>query len=291
MGPLHSAAEVRAASQNFIPVSAGIVTASREKMYAPMALSHKRYALHALGRNNDMYSPFDRSFIPTEAGWYIAGSLGAQSSRVDSNLGVNNGSGYPAPFGTDSYSTSTKSAAIAGMEGGYRWVRNNQWLPAYTLGLRYKHLFSTNVGRQITQYSTPEFTNYNYNWNVSSDVLLIASKLNLVQFGQFLPYVTGGVGIAFNHAANYNETALAGVTPRTNPAFDNNTDREFTYMVGAGVDWQVSPRVILSLGYEFQDLGSLSSGKGTGLWAADALHTGSYRTNSVLFSTSYLIGK
>jgi opacity protein-like surface antigen len=122
-------------------------------------------------------------------------------------------------------------------------------------------------------------------------VLMIATKLNLIQFNQISPYVTGGVGVAFNRGANYSETALENVTPRVSPAFDNHTNTKFTYSVGAGLDWQVSPKLILSLGYQFQDLGSVSSGTGTGLWAGDALRSGSYRSSSVLFSTSYLIGK
>ena len=224
-----------------------------------------------------------------QGNWYIAAELGPQWSSIDKHITVDNGSGYPAPYNLDQYSTKTATQPFIGFEGGYRWQKAGTWLPAYSLGLRYKHAFAKDIGLQITQYSLPEFTNYNYDWQISSDVVLAAAKLSLFKCGQLFPYLSGGVGVAFNHASKFSETALAGVTPRLSPLFHSRTRNEFAYTLGAGVDWQAYPQLIASLGYEFQDVGRAYSGYGVGTWDGNILNSGSYQSNSLLLRATYLL--
>ena len=270
VGPMHSAKEVRAAGLELTALqpTSTPVTARKTQIPKTQIIEPPR--------------------VSTQDSWFVAGAAGVQNANINRYLTANNGSSYASPYNKDSYSTQADTAALIAAEVGYRWQRHEQWLPYYSLSLYYNHLFATNIGDQITQYSLPDFTNYNYNWNVSSDVLLPSLKLNLFQYNQLMPYINGGVGIAFNHASNYSETPLTGITARISPAFTNNTSTEFAYKLGAGVDWSINSQWMLSAGYAFEALGNISSGNGVTTWAGDALQSHAYQTNTALLSVSYL---
>lgn len=227
----------------------------------------------------------------TKGNWFITGTVGSTRPSVDRTMTVNNGTGFPAPYDNDIYTTSSSNAVIFAVEGGYRWKRDQSWLPSYALSARYEHLFPSNIGSQVEQYSLSAFTNYNYQLNTTSDVFLAIAKLNLVQIHQLSPYINGGAGFAFNRAFNYTETAMPDVTPRTSPSFASNTSTSFVYSLGAGVDWQFQPQFIMSVGYEYQDLGKINTGHGTAAWSNAALNSGTYRTSNVLLSLNYLFDK
>lgn len=223
--------------------------------------------------------------------WYIGADVGVQWNDLNHVMTVSNGSDFPAPLNVDIFSTDDKNQTFFSLSGGHRWERDSQVIPIYALGLRYSHNFSSNVGQTITQYSMPEFTNYHYNWNVYSDVFLATAKLNLFQYHRVLPYVSGGIGAAINQTNDYQETALFGVTPRISPAFADQNSTQFAYTLGAGIDWELTHQMVMSLGYEYKDLGKISSGAGVSTWAGESLSLGSYQANSVVLSINYLFGK
>ena len=102
------------------------------------------------------------------------------------------------------------------------------------------------------------------------------------------PYLGLGLGVASNSTTTYTESPLSGVTPRVSPAFAARTNNNFTYNVGAGLDYKISYRSILSLGYEFQNLGRIQSDYGASTWSTDLLNLGTYTSNAVLLNFCYL---
>jgi opacity protein-like surface antigen len=314
MGPYHSADDVRGISQIlglFLPkglpkeqcktppavadkTEKTETTEQSKKPEKPApakvaAVHHHHRPLHERKYKDNAYVHIK---LKREHGsWYIAGDLGVWAPIVDNTMTVNNGTGFPGAAGFDTYSTNTRWGGSIGLGTGYRWDGDYRWLPSYSLGLRYQHLFASNIGQQITQFSTPGFTNYNYSLNVASDVVMIATKVDLVRLGQLLPFVNAGIGISFNRVSNYNEIPLAGVTPRDFPGFANNSSHGLAYVIGAGLDWQVHPQLIMSVNYEFQGLGSINTRDGINSWSGSHLHSGTYQSNNVLLSMSYLLGK
>ena len=317
VGPFNSAAEVQAAGKQLvshsgpshIEVKQSRSDAQQPVHHHPRRAEPREHVTHVkksapnvsstpqnqqpIKQSASKYHMFVQDMLAKDAwlrqgNWFIAGDVGVQVPTINNPLTVNNGSGFPSPNDLDSFTTGTNAALLLGVDGGYQWQRESRYFPAYALGLRYKHFFNSNVGGQITQYSLPEFTNYNYKWNLSSDILLFTGKLDLVRFGAFSPFVNGGVGVTFNHASGYQETALNDVTPRISPSFGDYTQAAFAGSVGAGLDWQVNPKLILSLGYEYQSLGHIDSGAGTGEWSGSALQSTDYHSNSAILSVNYL---
>ena len=248
---------------------------------------NKPWKDQATKSTNEFLAPL----IPTKANWYASLGVGGEFPTLNSSMSVNNGSGFPPPNGVDLYSTSNNSQVLFGASLGRRWQNESVWLPSLSVGVLYEYFFPTNAGGTIMQYSLPAFTNYNYQWNISSNVVMATGKLNLFQYNRFSPYITGGVGGGFNRATSYREQALPGVTSRVSPGFADNTNSQFAYNAGAGLDFQFAPQFILSVGYLYQDLGAVASGPGFQTWSGESLNLGSYRSNDVFASVSYLFGQ
>lgn len=223
--------------------------------------------------------------------WLVSVGAGTEFPNFSSSMTVNNGSGAPAPYNQDIYTTKSRVQPVAALSVGRRWARDNRWLPAFSVNMAYQHLFSRNIGGSVIQYSNPTFTNYGYDWEISSDVLLALLKMNVFQFANVAPYILGGAGGAYNRSSNYSEGALPGVTPRTSPGFESYSSVQYAYRIGAGIDFQVDPHVILSAEYQYQDVGSVSSKHGTGNWSGQLLSLGSFKSNAVLLNVTYLFDK
>lgn len=230
----------------------------------------------------------DKDAALQHGNWFVGIDGGVEIVSVENNIPAINSLQLPPPYDLDSYSTTNPTTGSVAVEGGYRWQSGKEFLPVYSLGVRYKHLFLGQVGQQIAIFALPEMTDYNYNWNVSSDTFLVTAKLNIYRWGRLMPYINGGVGAAFNHTSGYNERAKSGIVPRVSPNFGNNTYSEFTAMIGAGLDWSINSKLLVSLGYEYQNLGRISSGTGAGYWSGTSLNSDTYQSNGVVFGFKYL---
>ncbi|KTC90018.1 hypothetical protein OQJ18_05950 [Fluoribacter dumoffii] len=245
----------------------------------------------SFSRDNEMTrNPVPHSVSPTQNNWFVSLGGGAQFPDLNSHMKVNNGSGFPHPFDYDRYAITSDNGGVIAASAGRRWQNDSFWFPSYSLSVFWQYFFKTHLRGEITQYSLPEFTNYNYNLDFTSNLLLASGKINLFRYGIFSPYVNGGIGSSFNDVSNYREHALAGITPRVSPGFRGSNTSEFAYNIGAGIEVQFLPQLIFSLGYIYQDLGPVSGGKGVDTWTEQSLNPGSYRSNEVLVTATYLFG-
>lgn len=277
IGPIYRSADVR---------RIGRVLSS--SMKAKPIVMHPIESQH----NNPSISHATPIVMHNTANWFVSAGAGAQYPQFNSKTVINNGSGFSRPFDHDIYSTSNPNQGIFGVMAGRRWQRDNQWFPSYSLGVFYQYFFEINAGGVVTQYSLPEFTNYKYNLNLASNLVMAAAKLNLFEFAQKAsPFINGGIGGAFNKSSGYSEVALAGVTPRVSPGFANHTTNQFAYMIGAGIDYKIKPQWIVSVGYNYVNLGNFSSGQGAQTWSNQSLNLGRYQSSDVFASVSYLFGQ
>ncbi|CEG56214.1 SPOR domain-containing protein [Legionella fallonii] len=292
IGPIHRSSEVRRVGRlmSSSMKTKPITISARQK---PVSQKTKQNHIEQQSKTS-VVTRVTPVLIPAHntANWFVSVGGGAQFPQFNSNMVVNNNSDFPPPFDVDIYSTSNTSQGIIGVTAGRRWERDSQWFPSYSLGVLYQYFFETNAGGTVMQYSLPEFTNYTYNLNLSSNVVMASAKLNLFDYAQKLsPFVNGGIGGAFNKASGYSEAALPGVTPRITPGFTDNTTNQFAYMVGAGLDYKIKPQLIVSVGYNYVNLGHFSSGLGMQTWSGQSLNLGTYQSNDVFASVSYLFEK
>jgi opacity protein-like surface antigen len=248
-------------------------------------------------------SPFQSSFAKhtkhkssdyknsTKNGWFLGLEGGSVKPSLDNSTTIPNGSSTSPPNNVDYFSIgtpdrTTESAVLA----GYRFVHKGRFFPSTSLAVRYQHINTFKVTGMIQQYSLPSFTNYDYKFYVSSDILSLQGKATIVQMGPFSPYISAGVGQANNNFSNYTEQAVSGVTPRLSPDFNNHTTTNLTYNVGVGVDWKITRKLSASLGYEYANLGRVKSGTGAqDDWNGDSLSFGTLKTQTVLMNVTYQI--
>jgi len=228
----------------------------------------------------------------SNSAWFVNLDYGQVFPHLNETMTVHNGSDYPSPQNVDQFSTKKHNQTKLGFQIGRRWQRDqSQWLPAYTIGLKYQHLFRNDIRGSITQYSLPQFNNYSYRWATSANVLSLNSKVDVTKWGKVMPYINAGLGTSINHAASYRESAYAGVTPRISPDFRSRSKAKFYYGVGAGLDMIINPQVILSAGYDYQSFGAIVSGKGQTTWSEEKLSLGNFGNNTVLIGLTYILSE
>lgn len=231
-----------------------------------------------------------QSFHVIDHHWFAtAGGGVAFPSFGRSTQVVPNNSGFAPPANVDIYTTHQRPQPLLNLGLGQRFETGSVWLPAYSVGLYYQHFFESNIGNQILQYSMPTFTNYNFEWNLSSEVFLLGFKLNLLKLQRLMPYVLVGMGFAINKSTGYGESPLPGLTDsRVSPAYQATVQTQFAYNLGLGLDYRLARSWLIAAEYQFQNLGNYSLGHGTSAWAAQSLNLGTYRANTALLNLTYL---
>jgi len=221
--------------------------------------------------------------------WFVGGQIGGQSIEANASTIVNNGSGLTTPYDRDIYTMSrSDTSTLLGLQAGRRFEFEHPWLSALSLGVQYQYFFAANAQGQVTQFSLPQFTNYNTTWETETNLLIANAKLNLITYRQVSPYLNGGIGGVFKNSKGYTETALSNVTPRISPNYQTNTHSQFSYILGAGIDYLLQQRILLTAGYQYTYLGNLSSGFGRDRWSTQYLNFGRADSNAFLFGLTYL---
>ena len=220
--------------------------------------------------------------------WFVQAQGGVGFPQSTDQILVDNGSNFTPPANVDFYSVDPSDQGSVALTIGKQFATQS-FIHHYTVSGRVHYLIPANVGNTIMQYSRLENLNYNYNWKLSTLALTADTKVNVFNFSRWLPYVNGGLGISLNKARGYSETALSDVTARVSPAYANHASSQFTYHVGAGLDYLYNQNWRLSAGYEFESFGAFSSGSGQTTWSGKSLSIGRYQTNSILLGITYLV--
>lgn len=158
-------------------------------------------------------------------------------------------------------STQTQSY-LGGFLGAEHLIRP-QWL--VQAGLSYYQPSSFGVHGIVSQGVNVATQNqYAYQYSIKSYQLLAEGKLlyKETRWNRFLPYLSGGIGAAWNNARYFNVMIVPMFTTFSNQ-FANHSSSSFSYSVGAGVDIDVAQGMRLGVGYRFIDLGRVATGYST----------------------------
>lgn len=196
---------------------------------------------------------------PYDGNWYVAAGAGYSFYSLDGDNDISACSGLPPDH---YYKTSLHDSGFVSFTTGYAWTRFDTAFPALMLGVNFSYAFNGEVRGSIDKYSSTAFTNYHYTYDFSRQSLMGVVKLDLFNGNGFMPYITGGAGISFNRASNYQEEALSGVTPRVSPGFGTAFHSAFAYMLGAGVDYAICDDIWVALGYQYGNYGTVVTGHG-----------------------------
>jgi opacity protein-like surface antigen len=101
-------------------------------------------------------------------------------------------------------------------------------------------------------------TQLNYGYNVITREVLVEGKLLTNWRQRYYPYVSLGVGEAFNNVSGY-QISTPSLLTKT-PLYSAARNHSFAYRLGIGMDVELIPHVRMGLGYRFSDLGKINLG-------------------------------
>lgn len=141
---------------------------------------------------------------------------------------------------------------------GSKIKRTPKWL--IVTGLSYYQPHSLATKGTLTQGAdAASADSYNYSYKIQSQQLLLEGRFYWINKQALQPFVTLGLGAAFNKASNYS----TNVPPffAFTPTFSNHSQTNFTYAIGIGLDRTINRLFHLGLGYRFTDLGAANTGR------------------------------
>jgi opacity protein-like surface antigen len=188
------------------------------------------------------------------------------SSGVAFNTNAGKPENFPAQNGIFSfynYSVNSifQTQPLVGGFIGAEFLLNPTW--CLQAGVGYYQPTTFQIKGSVTQgvdlFSSDK---YAYHYSIESRQLLIETKLLYHHWQTYHPYLTLGLGAAFNNAKNFQVNIQPPFTTVSNQ-FGNNTTTSFTYSLGFGMDVNVLEHVRIGGGYRFADLGGAKTAKST----------------------------
>ena len=140
----------------------------------------------------------------------------------------------------------------------------------------------------VWQDADPDFNNLFYQYKIAHSHVAAKGKLLTEAYQLVQPYLSGSVGVGFNHAYQYSSTSkLFEVLPE--PSFAQHTTTAFTYTVGVGVQRAINNQWYIGLGYEFADWGKTALAGATGQLLNTGVNLNHVYTNELQFSLSFVL--
>jgi opacity protein-like surface antigen len=160
----------------------------------------------------------------------------------------------------------------------YRPNRNTQNSEIYNASLMFeftlKPLWLMQLGGGFTQ--NREFTvngvlkqgaddqsadTYKYSYHIITRQFYAVTKVLYQYKSIFYPYLTAGLGAAYNNANHFTSTGSSLIS--YSRVYRANNDTALTYFFGFGMDIDVADHLRAGLGYRYTDLGRASLGSGS----------------------------
>jgi opacity protein-like surface antigen len=155
------------------------------------------------------------------------------------------------------------------------------------LGLALAATTSASLSGNIWDDADPAFNNYEYNYQIQHSHLAAKGKLLIDPGYWVVPWIGVSMGVAFNHAYDFDNTPLIfEAIPM--PNFSSNTQTSFTYTISVGVQRMLDQHWQLGVGYEFADWGKSQLGRASGQTEGSGLTLDHFYTNGIMFNITYL---
>lgn len=156
------------------------------------------------------------------------------------------------------------------------------------LGLAYGLTGDARLAGDVWDDADPQFNNLRYHYEVSHSQLALKGKLLVVWHDWFTPWISASVGVGFNKAHEFSNTAtIFQAVPDSN--FTSNTETAFTYSVGIGFQTKLDEHWQMGLGYEFADWGKSELGRSSGQSMNEGPAMNHLYTNGVLLNITFIM--
>jgi hypothetical protein len=140
----------------------------------------------------------------------------------------------------------------------------------------------------VYQFADPGLGDFNYQYNIQSQRLLLETKLLGTYQEVYHPFINLGVGEAINKAYQYTETPTNSASVPMYPGFGGKTTHSLAYLVGLGVEADVANHTRLGLMYRYVNLGRAGLGRSAIQESTNTLKNNPFYVNELLLQMSYV---
>jgi opacity protein-like surface antigen len=179
----------------------------------------------------------------------------------------------------------TNVSAVGELFVGLQRSLSSLWLGQ--LGVAFATSSDTKLQGNIWDDADPQFNNYTYQYKVQNTQIAVKGKLIMDRGYWLMPWISGSVGVGFNHAHDFTDSPLIfEAVPTSN--FSGNIQTAFTYSVAIGVQKALDQHWFAGVGYEFSDWGKSQLGRATDQTLNSGLKLDHLYNSGVLFNLTYL---
>jgi opacity protein-like surface antigen len=152
--------------------------------------------------------------------------------------------------------SSPGNAGIFGIEGGYKINDNFRTSLSidYLTDVKNKFSYNTDLGYGVGG-------NNHLSFKTQSWVVMANAYYDIMEYHNFTPYITAGLGIARNKTSGTDKLVPYSLLGNADPEYSSprGTKTNFAYKIGFGSRFLVSKEIDLDLRYQFADLGKISA--------------------------------
>lgn len=145
----------------------------------------------------------------------------------------------------------------------------------------------TSLKGHIYEDANPIFDDFTYAFNTKDIRYAVKAKFLMDVPCSLQAYLSGSLGVGVNRATNFR---IYPIIPEAVPApsFRDNTETNFAYTVGTGIERAIGEHFQVGIGYEFADWGKTILARAPGQTLNDGLGFSHLYTNELLFSITFI---
>ncbi len=193
-------------------------------------------------------------FIGVDGGYSLSLNSTNFSPYTNSNIGA-----YESVISIPGNTTFQHDIGNSGMIGGFLGYRVNENL-SFNVNYDYRGWFSWQVPTNASLSSSINDLFY-YVKDINIQTLFFNFTLTPNQdwekLGPLRPYVSGGLGMAFNHVGTLTSVDL--MNPATTNNIEGSSITSFSWNVGIGAEYLITQNLVYTLGYRFVEAGSIET--------------------------------
>ncbi|MBL7481765.1 SPOR domain-containing protein [Legionella bononiensis] len=255
IGPLHSAAEVRALNKS----GSKVITVKQEITKPQLQQDRNPHHLLVVSDKDAAISPVqDPNHFEVIGALGVAnlmlgdGYMGVTSDETDRLVQTNSND-------WDTFTGQLGLGYVYYLHGAQRYSENTQWFPWIEPELNGYYLGRNNIKGDVWRFGSPAFNDMTYNMSVESYRLMFDTALTVVSRRQYSLYAIGGIGGAWNRVG-YSDADRSSI-PCADQYLNLNTrtNSSFSWEAGAGLSYAFNNRFALSLEYLYTDLGKVKT--------------------------------
>lgn len=188
----------------------------------------------------------------------LAFSANAEMNFMDKNnfIALSAGIDQPSIGNNNGNLNSAKTTYVGTVEVGRKFYDR------VSLSLEYKYFSKTNFNISDVSSGSNKDTS---SWSVRSDLFMANIAFDLIEGEKITPYLKTGVGFSKNKANDFitDSVSTSSNGAGTHNVWGNKTKNNFTWQVGAGLDFKTSDIITTNIAYNFVDRGKFDTSYNT----------------------------